>query len=80
MGDAAGPWSVRVGGELRRRRERAGWSQPELGLRMGMMQSTVSRLEHGEMSVTIEHIVAIAAVFGLNPSSFIRRLEEGTPE
>lgn len=36
-----------IGAAMRRRRERLGWSQRDLGRRTGVDQSTISRLENG---------------------------------
>lgn len=53
---------LREGGKVRRARKRRGWTQAELGRRVGLSQSAISRLERGEggsLSVETWHRVAL---------------------
>ena len=54
-----------MGAALRRRRERMGWSQRELGRRSSVSQSSISRFENGiECGIRWSRFVRIVAVLG----------------
>lgn len=50
---------------LRRERDREGWSQAELAERLGVRQQHVSRWENGDIDPSPEMLVRIAQVFGV---------------
>jgi transcriptional regulator with XRE-family HTH domain len=54
-----------IGDAIRRRRERLGWSQRELGRRTGVDQSSISRLETGQRcGLRWSRFVTIVAILG----------------
>jgi transcriptional regulator with XRE-family HTH domain len=54
-----------IGAALRRRRQRLGWSQRDLGRRTGVDQSTISRLETGvRCGLRWSRFAAVVAVLG----------------
>jgi transcriptional regulator with XRE-family HTH domain len=60
-------YSAVVGAILQHRRERKGLQQAELA-RLGMMsQSTVSRIERGVISASLEQLVRITELLGTSP-------------
>jgi transcriptional regulator with XRE-family HTH domain len=46
-------------------RQKAGWSQQEVGRRIGTSQSAVSELERGEVSPTLGLLERYADLFGM---------------
>jgi transcriptional regulator with XRE-family HTH domain len=57
-------------GRLRELREAMGWSQQELGERVGLHMQTVSRFERGTLKPTWEVVLALADVLGVNCLAF----------
>lgn len=56
---------------IRQARRQAGISQMQLARMIGVDQSAVSRIERGERSVTVERLVAISRVLGVEPAVLI---------
>ena len=54
-----------VGSILRRARKQCGLSQTQLGERAGLRQATISQVETGNPSATLETILALLAVLDL---------------
>lgn len=54
-----------VGANIRRLRERAGWSLGELARRSDVGKSTLSQLESGQGNPGVETLVSISAAFGI---------------
>ncbi|MEM8905663.1 MAG: XRE family transcriptional regulator [Actinomycetota bacterium] len=54
-----------VGANIRRLRERAGWSLGELARRSDVGKSTLSQLEAGQGNPGVETLVSITAAFGI---------------
>lgn len=54
-----------LGERIRERRERRGLSQTELGARLGVDQSVVSRLEDGSRGITARELLAISDSLGV---------------
>ncbi len=57
---------------VKQARIRAGISQTELGRRIGLDQSGVSRIEHDSRALTVERLLAIAEALGVDPSELIQ--------
>lgn len=51
---------------LRRLRIKEGWSQEELGSRLGLAKSTISMYEKGEREPNLEVLEAIADIFNVD--------------
>jgi transcriptional regulator with XRE-family HTH domain len=54
--------------DIRQARRQAGISQVQLARMIGVDQSAVSRIERGQRSVTVDRLVAISKVLGVEPS------------
>ena len=52
---------------LRQIRESRGLTQGQLAEMAGVTQGTISKIEHGNMNVSLEKITAIAAALGIHP-------------
>lgn len=75
--EATGQWyemtpEANVGKRTRRHREQRGWSQEELGRRLGnygfaMHQTTVAKLENGSRPIRLNEVQALADIFGVSP-------------
>lgn len=64
-----------VGAVLRGRREQMGLEQAQIAQRLGLTQSSYSRIESGKTSLTLVQLSDMAPHFGLNPHSFIAQVE-----
>lgn len=51
---------------LKRLRKREGWSQEELGARLGLAKSTISMYENGTREPSLEILEAIADIFNVD--------------
>lgn len=60
---------------IRRRRLANGLSQAQLALRAGSTQAAISRLEHDELSPTLDTIERLLEVMGEEPEIVVRRRE-----
>lgn len=74
-----------IGGRIRARRERLGWTTTKLATLAGVSQSYIWRIEKGKATGTIETLTAIAGAMGLsvdrlltNNSSNVEHAEIGT--
>lgn len=54
-----------VGARLARLRTERGWSQAELGRRLGVTRTAVGRWERGLRQMPLDRVVAAARVFGV---------------
>lgn len=65
--DRRADWlSRRIGQEVRNSRRMRGWSQRELGERVGVPQTVVSRVERGWIGASIRLLCALTAAVGLD--------------
>ena len=67
MAQGGGCAVLGLGDRLKGERERAGLNQTELGRRIDVDQSTISKVERGLMGLTLEAAVAAAALLGVRP-------------
>ena len=63
---------TRFGRAVRKQRLRIGLSQEELALRIDADQAYVSRIEAGQMNVTLETLELIAEALGIDESKLLR--------
>lgn len=59
---------------VKKKREEIGWSQAELGARVGNNYQNISRLERGEISPTLFWCYKLAAALELNLETLIKEL------
>lgn len=64
-----------VGAVLRQRREQMGLEQSQIAQKLGLTQSSYSRIESGKTSLTLVHLSDIAPHFGLSPQSLVAQVE-----
>lgn len=55
---------LRIGNRLRELREAQGLTTTQLGERCGLTQSTISKVENGKWSVSLDILSKISAVLG----------------
>lgn len=65
-----------VGGVLAQIRTRQGLHQQDLAQCMGVAQSTLSRMEKGQSSISVEHLRLAAAHLGVAPSVIIHHADQ----
>ena len=66
---------VVVGAVLVRERQARDLTQAHIAERLGVVQNTVSRMERGQLSITIERFACWARVFGLQPRELAERVD-----
>ncbi len=59
------------GKNVRRLRERLGFSQEELADRAGLHRTYVGSVERGERNISLENIVAIARALDVSPADLV---------
>jgi transcriptional regulator with XRE-family HTH domain len=74
MTDRTGPPTVPFGTWIRRAREMNGLSQKDLSGLTGIVQSTLSSIEHGVRLPTFENCVVLAAELGVNQHEAVARM------
>ena len=57
--------ATQIGAIIRRARRKAGISQTELGIRVGLRQATISRLERGEPAMRLQTLLDVLSALGL---------------
>lgn len=62
---------------IRRLRRERGWSQQELGDRVGLSWQSISNIERGQTSLTARNIEKVAEVFGCEPADIVSA-DDGT--
>jgi len=60
---------------IREARKQANLSQAELGRRVGLDQSGISRLERGERPITVETLKMLAKALGVSPSTLLEEAD-----
>lgn len=56
---------------IREFREARGWSERELAKRSGLNFNTIHRLEHGVVSLNVQHMRVLARAFDVKPSQLL---------
>jgi len=64
-----------IGAVLRGHREQLGLEQAQIAQRLGLTQSSYSRIENGKTSLTLVQLSNMAPTFKLTPNSFIAQVE-----
>jgi transcriptional regulator with XRE-family HTH domain len=67
---------ARLGAFLCSIRVEVGISQRELGKRLNLPQSFISKLERGERQLQVLELIAICEIFELEPTSFLKSFLE----
>lgn len=67
---------ARLGAFLCSIRVEVGISQRELGMRLNLPQSFISKLERGERQLQVLELIAICEIFELEPTSFLKSFME----
>lgn len=62
---------IEVGLRLRRLREKAGWSQEELGFRSGLHRNYIGDIERGERNVAVVNVAKLAKALGVRPRDLL---------
>jgi transcriptional regulator with XRE-family HTH domain len=64
-----------IGDELRKSRQKAGFTQEKLAFAAGVDRTYVSQLEHNKKSPTLDVFFRICKALEIKPSVFIARVE-----
>lgn len=62
---------IEVGRRLRRLREKAGWSQEELGFRCGLHRNYIGDIERGERNVAVVNVAKLAKALSVRPRDLL---------
>jgi len=65
-----------IGALLRRRREQLGLEQGTISQKIGLTQSSYSRIESGKTSLTLAQLSAISPHYSVRPADFIDQVEQ----
>ena len=65
-----------LGAKIRKLRNRRCWSQEELGMRIGVDQVYLSRIEAGRINVTLETVEQLAAALDIDFIDFFNPPED----
>ena len=60
-----------VGNNVRRLRERRGWSQEQLGFEAGLHRNYVGGIERGERNVGLINVSKLAKALGVRPRTLL---------
>ncbi len=69
-------YNMIVGGVMRAMREEHGLTQAQLATKLDIPASTLSRIEKGNYSCSVEQLAWIAETLGITPSSVMTRIEK----
>ncbi|HUN42789.1 MAG TPA: helix-turn-helix transcriptional regulator [Acetobacteraceae bacterium] len=67
------------GAEVRKERDKLGWTQLELSRRIGLTRGSVANIEAGRQSVLLHQFLAIASALKLEPSHLLPAATETPP-
>ena len=60
-----------VGAKVRKLREKAGWSQEDLGFESGLHRNYIGGIERGERNVSIVNLARLAEALGVRPRDLL---------
>jgi transcriptional regulator with XRE-family HTH domain len=69
-----------VGEKVRELREEQGWLQDELAQRSGLARNTISRIEMGRLSPTVDSVTALAGALGVEPGDLFPKAQAFDPK
>ena len=62
---------IEVGRRIRTLREKAGWSQEELGFKSGLHRNYIGDIERGERNVAVVNIAKLAKALAVRPRDLL---------
>lgn len=65
-----------LGANVRRYRDERGETQAGLGQRAGLTSGTIGHLERGALSLSFEHVAAIAWALGVSLAELVTEMEK----
>jgi transcriptional regulator with XRE-family HTH domain len=65
-------WESMIGRRVRRNRKALGWTQEQLGERLGMHQTSVAKLEAAARPIRVNELAELAVIFDLSPEDLLR--------
>lgn len=65
---------VELGFKVRQLREKKGIKQEELAIQIGISQATLSKIENGQLEVTLRRVETICQALEVNPVEFLASL------
>ena len=69
-----------VGAKVRELREERGWLQDELAERSGLARNTISRIEMGRLSPTVDSVTALAGALSVEPGDLFPKAQAFDPK
>ena len=65
-----------VGRVIASHRARLNWQQPQLAAHLGINQASLSRIETGQSTPTVEQLAVIAAALGTSPGALLAEADQ----
>jgi len=62
---------IEVGRRVRTLREKAGWSQEELGFKSGLHRNYIGGIERGERNVAVVNLAKLARALSVRPRDLL---------
>jgi len=66
----------KIGKRIKELREKAGLSQKEVAIKIGIKRPTISQIENGERKISAEEILEISNLFNVTPNNMLELEEE----
>lgn len=66
------PFTAEIAGNIARWRKKAGLTQAQVAERISVEKETVSRLESGKISLTVERLQQLAVIFGCSVTDLLK--------
>lgn len=64
----------RLGPEIKKRRERLGMTQAELGVIVGMTRSSIANIEAGRQRILLHDVYGFCAAFNVTPQTLMKEI------